>query len=180
MNEWLREYGPTILLVWPIVTAVVSTFYRYLDTIPRVHAFLGLLVAFGFDLPSALERLRRLVAGAPPPPAGPGPMGSNRPPPMPPTPPPDDVPVPPVSHRGHLFYRCGFLVGMLSLAGCAWLDSHANVPVDGARVAICIIQHRHDPPAQIVAECGGATEDVIRDVLSTHDQAAMADHVGCR
>ena len=53
----------TVLLFWPILTAVISLFYNYLDGIPRVHAVLALMVKAGLDLPGILDALKRLLTG---------------------------------------------------------------------------------------------------------------------
>jgi hypothetical protein len=53
----------TLLLLWPILTAIISLFYGYLDKIPRVHAVLAVLVKAGVDLPAILDALKRLVTG---------------------------------------------------------------------------------------------------------------------
>lgn len=53
----------TILLLWPIVTALISLVYNKLDGIPRVHAFLAVLVKAGVDLPAILDALKRILTG---------------------------------------------------------------------------------------------------------------------
>ena len=53
----------TVLLLWPIVSALISLVYGYFDGIPRVHAVLALLVKAGVDLPAILDAFKRLVSG---------------------------------------------------------------------------------------------------------------------
>jgi hypothetical protein len=55
----------TWLLLWPLITAVLSLVYNYLDRFPRVHAVLEIGVKAGIDLPAILEALKRFATGMP-------------------------------------------------------------------------------------------------------------------
>jgi hypothetical protein len=63
---WVSSHPSYFLLGWPIVTAGISLVYKKLDSYTRVHAFLGAMVAAGFDLPTVLALLRRALQGGPP------------------------------------------------------------------------------------------------------------------
>lgn len=64
MPAWTWPPSPAlVLLMWPLITAIISLFYNRLDKIPRVHAVLALLVKAGVDLPSILDAVKRLLSG---------------------------------------------------------------------------------------------------------------------
>jgi hypothetical protein len=63
---WVSSHPSYFVIGWPIVTAGISLVYKKLDSYPRVHAFLGAMVAAGFDLPTVLALLRRVLQGGPP------------------------------------------------------------------------------------------------------------------
>jgi len=48
----------------------------------------------------------------------------------------------------------------------------AKSAIDDAALAVCILNHDQEPIAQIVADCAGATVQVVSDVLGAH-RAAM-------
>ncbi len=70
---WTHAHAFEILMLWPLITAIVSLFYKKLDSYPRVHAVLSSLVAAGLDLPKLLDALKRVLTGAPS--SGPDPNG---------------------------------------------------------------------------------------------------------
>lgn len=64
MLKWPPD-AATWLVLYPLITALISLVYNKLDGIPRVHAFLAILVKFGVDLPAILDAVKRLVTGQP-------------------------------------------------------------------------------------------------------------------
>jgi hypothetical protein len=82
---WVSSHPSYFVIGWPIVTAGISLVYKKLDSYPRVHAFLGAMVAAGFDLPTVLALLRRVLQGGPPKSTAGG--GTTAPPVDPPPPP---------------------------------------------------------------------------------------------
>jgi hypothetical protein len=77
MMQWITAHQVLLIAMWPLLTAVVSLFYKQLDTIPRVHAVLSALTALGIDLPKLWEALGRIVTGNPPASGGPGTGGKT-------------------------------------------------------------------------------------------------------
>ena len=64
MPAWTWPPSPAlVLLMWPLITAIISLFYGYLDKNPRTHAILAILVKAGVDLPAILDAVKRLVTG---------------------------------------------------------------------------------------------------------------------
>lgn len=85
MLQWI-EQNPVLfsVVVWPLVTAIVTAFFRkrtaeeYAAMPPRLAAFMRFVGAIGFDAPKALETVRLMVTGGVPSDAKP------KPPPKPP------------------------------------------------------------------------------------------------
>jgi hypothetical protein len=77
MMQWITAHQVLLIAMWPLLTAVISLFYKQLDQIPRVHAALSALTALGIDLPKLWEALGRIVTGNPPASGGPGTGGKT-------------------------------------------------------------------------------------------------------
>jgi hypothetical protein len=77
MMQWITAHQVLLIAMWPLLTAVVSLFYKQLDAIPRVHAALSVLTALGIDLPKLWEALGRVITGNPPASGGPGTGGKT-------------------------------------------------------------------------------------------------------
>ena len=166
--SWTHENAALILLVWPIVTGVVSLVYNYLDHMPRVHAVLSAFVSAGLDVPSLMDALKRLLTGQPPGGGKPRVVVVNPPCPLPP-------PTPPPAAT-----RAALMLAMLGLGACAWWGSHgAQTERDVAEVAACVLEHAESPPADIASACGGIAIDDVLKILAAHRAAAAREHEGC-
>lgn|SRR6185312_4884123 len=80
--------------IWyPVLTAVFSIAYTFLDKFPRIHAIFAALAGLGLDLPRVLAMIQKAATGKEPPTAGPsappGPTSADLKtvPPPPPAPP---------------------------------------------------------------------------------------------
>lgn len=175
IQRWIAD-NPVLFatLLWPIFTAVLSSFYSYLDGFPRVHAALSAMVAMGFDLPSALAAIQRLITGrdAPPPGLGKRNWAGHRAPPVkgPPAIPPCATP----KRRDPVFIIgvmpcAGILVFASLLAGCSWLTpSHVQ---DVATIAECVLAHESETPVQIAKDCAVENVQTVIDILTAHTDA---------
>ena len=185
--QWIQQ-NP--LLVWPIVSALVSWLYTKTESIPRLHAFFSLLAGFGIDLPKILTALQKLITGAP---ANPQ-LGSFKHPheelkPVFVSGNVDEVDAkmqPPGSNQGKQgFARVEILVGasfvvasgmligfMCSQPGCAQAIP-AVVPAIPA--VACILEDIFaGSVAKIAADCGTDIETVIATLLKSSDPKVQA------